>query len=157
MDGYLRIGELAKQAGVTVKAVRHYEAIGLLPATHRAPSGYRNFRQDDVSWLRTITALKRMGFSLREVRDVVALVRQACCPEVRPRLRSAVGGKLREVEQRIEDLIRLRAVLLRYRDGVAERSDATSERCSALACTCLEEDAGGDAVPTKSAPASAAR
>lgn len=148
--------ELAKRAGVTVKAVRHYEAIGLLPAAHRTGSGYRYFRQDDVAWLRTITALKSMGFGLREIRDVVALVHQACCPEVRPRLWSAVGAKLGEVEHRIQDLVHLRAVLLRYRDGVTEGSGAATERCSPVTCTCLEGEGGRDAVSIERGAASTA-
>lgn len=157
MDGYLRIGDLAKRVGVTVKAVRHYEAEGLLPAARRTDAGYRYFRQEDLAVLRTITALKRMGFSLREIREVVGLVREACCPEVRPRLRNAIGAKLREIELRMENLLQLRALLSRYRDGVAERGPAATEDCSAAACVCVQDDGRTALIPVGSLPASAAR
>lgn len=157
MEGYLRIGDLARCVGVTVKAVRHYEAEGLLPAALRTNAGYRYFRQEDLAVLRTITGLKRMGFSLREIREVIGLVREACCPEVRPRLRNAIDAKLREIELRVEELLQLRALLSRYHDNVAERGSAATEDCSAEACACVEDDGRTALVPAESIPASAGR
>lgn len=157
MDGYLRIGDLARRVGVTVKAVRHYEAKGLLPAALRTNAGYRYFRQEDLTLLRTITGLKRMGFSLSEICEVVDLVREACCPEVRPRLRNAIDAKLREIDLGMEEMLQLRARLSRYRDGVAERAPAATEDCSAAACACVEDDGRTALVPAGSVPASAGR
>lgn len=138
LDGALRIGELAKRGGVTVKAVRHYEAEGLLPPALRSDAGYRYFRPEGLASLRTITGLKRLGFSLREIREVVVLVREACCPEVRPHLRDAADAKLREVELRMKELSQLHALLLRYRDAVPGGGPAAAEECSMAACACVE-------------------
>ena len=59
----MNIGEAAKASGVSVKMIRHYEAIGLLPAATRTESGYRVFRPDDVHALRFIR-------NARDVRDI---------------------------------------------------------------------------------------
>ena len=147
MDEYLRIGDLAKRAGITVKAVRHYEAKGLLPVAGRTDSGYRYFRREELALLRVIAGLRRIGFSLREIREVVVLIRQACCPEVRPWLRNAIDAKLRETELRVEELLRLRALLSRYRDRVAKRGVPATEECATAACTCVEDDDGRVFVP----------
>lgn len=138
LDGALRIGELATRGGVTVKAVRHYEAEGLLPPALRNDAGYRYFREEDLTVLRTITGLKRMGFSLREIREVVVLVRETCCPEVRPHLRDAADAKLREVELCMKELSQLQALLVRYRDAAAGGGPDAADKCSTAACACVE-------------------
>lgn len=64
----LRIGELAKRAGVSVRALRHYDALGLLCPTQRSEGGYRLYGQVDVMRLHAILTLKSLGCSLAEVR-----------------------------------------------------------------------------------------
>ena len=71
----MNIGEAAKASGVSVKMIRHYEAIGLLPAATRTESGYRVFRPDDVHALRFIRNARDLGFPLAEIEELLGLWR----------------------------------------------------------------------------------
>ena len=74
----LRIGELSKQAGCTVKAVRFYEASGLLPRAARSPSGYRLWH--DVKRLAFIQRAKLMGLPLGKIKDLVVHLSETSAP-----------------------------------------------------------------------------
>jgi DNA-binding transcriptional MerR regulator len=63
----LRIGEVAKATGMTVRALHHYDEIGLLVPSERNASGYRLYTDADVSRLYRIRALRSMGFTLAEI------------------------------------------------------------------------------------------
>lgn len=67
-----KVGELAKQTGLTVRALHHYDEIGLLSPSRRSASGYRLYDGDDVARLLQILALRQLGFSLDEIRDCLA-------------------------------------------------------------------------------------
>lgn len=69
----MTIGELAARGGFTPKAIRYYERIGLLPAPARRSSGYRSYGASDVARLDFVAKAKRLGLSLDEIRDVLAL------------------------------------------------------------------------------------
>jgi DNA-binding transcriptional MerR regulator len=68
----VRIGELAGQVGVTTKAIRFYESIGLLPDPDRTPSGYRSYEEADAERLVFIKTAQRLGLSLDEIREIIA-------------------------------------------------------------------------------------
>ena len=69
----LTIGRLAKQAGVNLETVRFYERRGLLPKPPRSASGYRLFPSDAAQRLRFIRRAKELGFSLKEIRELLSL------------------------------------------------------------------------------------
>jgi Cu(I)-responsive transcriptional regulator len=71
----MNIGEAAKASGVSVKMIRHYEAIGLLPAATRTESGYRIYRPEDVHALRFIRNARDLGFPLVEIEELLGLWR----------------------------------------------------------------------------------
>src|SRR5713226_6358051 len=64
------VGKAAQAAGLTPKAVRLYEARGLLPEAERTEAGYRTYTDDDITVLRFIGQAKTLGLSLAEIRDV---------------------------------------------------------------------------------------
>ena len=66
-------GQLAQQAGVNVETVRFYERKGLLPKPPRRVSGYRENPADSVRLIRFIKRAKELGFTLREIRELLAL------------------------------------------------------------------------------------
>ncbi|GAA2887971.1 MerR family transcriptional regulator [Pseudonocardia halophobica] len=70
----MRIGELAERAGVSPRALRHYEELGLLPARRRA-NGYRTYGEEDLRALAEIRALVGLGLSLEETRPFVECLR----------------------------------------------------------------------------------
>lgn len=94
----MRIGELAERTGVTTRALRHYEDIGLL-AARRAVNGYRTYDDTDQRIVAQIRSLVEIGFALEETRPFVDCLRDghdsgdACTPSLR-----AYGDKMREIE-----------------------------------------------------------
>ena len=63
----LKIGELARRSGLTVRTLHHYDAIGLLRPSARSEAGYRLYSQDDIARLHRIQALRRFGMSLADI------------------------------------------------------------------------------------------
>ncbi len=71
----MNIGEAARLSGVSAKMVRHYEALGLLPAVARSDSGYRQYGEAEVHTLRFIKRGRELGFSMDEIAELVGLWR----------------------------------------------------------------------------------
>src|SRR5437660_11748457 len=65
----LKVGELARRTGLTVRSLHHYDAIGLLRPSLHTESGHRLYTADDVARLQQVLSLRQLGFSLEEVRD----------------------------------------------------------------------------------------
>jgi MerR family transcriptional regulator, copper efflux regulator len=100
------IGQVAHEAGVGVDTVRYYERNHLLPEARRRLSGYREYGREDVRRLRFIRRAKDLGFTLAEVRDLLALSanREHGVRGVKAR----AEARLADVEQRIGELQRVR-------------------------------------------------
>ena len=71
----MNIGDAARASGVSVKMIRHYEAIGLLPAATRTESGYRVYRPEDVHALRFVRNARDLGFPLADIEELLGLWR----------------------------------------------------------------------------------
>ena len=105
------IGEAAEQAGVNVQTLRYYERRGLLPKPPRRASGYREFPDDAVRVVRFIKRAQELGFSLDEVEDLLKLRRGSRLN--RKQIRSVAERRVRQIEQKISELARMRAALRR--------------------------------------------
>lgn len=105
----LTIGQVARQAGVGVETVRFYERQGLLNEPPRRESGYRQYSDDVVARLRFIRRAKDLGFSLKEIKELLALRVDptTTCAEVR----SKAEAKLVDVEEKIQALQRIKKAL----------------------------------------------
>jgi cob(I)alamin adenosyltransferase len=68
----MTIGDLADAVGVTARAIRHYESVGLLEPAERSVGGHRRYTRDDLDRLGRITALRRAGFGLEAIRRLLA-------------------------------------------------------------------------------------
>ena len=68
----MRIGELAQQAGISTKAIRYYEQIGILAPPARTPSGYRSYDQAALGRLGFVRAAQAVGLTLGEIRQIIA-------------------------------------------------------------------------------------
>jgi len=71
--GLRDIGRAAKESGVSVKMLRHYEAIGLLPKVARTFANYRVYSANDVHTLRFIRRARTLGFSMDDIRELLGL------------------------------------------------------------------------------------
>jgi MerR family copper efflux transcriptional regulator len=71
--GPFNIGQAAAQSGVSAKMVRHYEALGLLPAVHRTEAGYRQYGEKQIHTLRFIRRARDLGFSMAEIAELLKL------------------------------------------------------------------------------------
>ena len=106
----LSIGQVARRAEVGVETVRFYEREGLLEEPPRRASGYRQYSEQVVSRLRFIKRAKLLGFSLKEMSELLLLRvdAQTSCDEVKRR----TEAKLAEVERKLVELQRMRQALL---------------------------------------------
>jgi len=111
--GGLKIGQLAELAGCTVKAVRFYEAKGLLPRPARSPSGYRLYTERDHKRLQFIQRVKLIGLPLAKIKELVYhLGEEECaCPTIRPHLQQQIREQLKDVGARIDQLAVLKEEL----------------------------------------------
>jgi len=105
----LTIGEVARQAGVGVETVRFYERQGLLEEPQRRASGYRQYDEEAVAVLRFIRRAKELGFTLREIKGLLALRLDASA--TRTDVRQQAKAKVADIEARIADLQRMRDAL----------------------------------------------
>ena len=71
--GLMDIGRAARASGVSVKMIRHYEAIGLLPKVARTFANYRVYREADVHTLRFIRRARALGFSMNDIQELLGL------------------------------------------------------------------------------------
>ncbi len=67
----MQIGELSKRVGMSIRALRHYEDIGLLPVAERSAAGYRLYNQQSIKRLLHIQLLKQLGFALSDIRQLI--------------------------------------------------------------------------------------
>jgi len=108
----LTTSALAKQGGVDRETVRYYERRGLLPKPPRLPSGYRAFSPDSVQRLRFIKRAQGLGFSLREIKELLALRVKpgASCAAVQQQ----AAAKLDAIAAKIRALRAMEQVLRRF-------------------------------------------
>ncbi len=121
------IGDAANKAGVTTRAVRLYEAKGLLAPAERTESGYRLFTDDDVETLSFIRRGRRLGLSLEAIAEVLALSRTGAPCD---RTRTLLNERVNEIDDTISDLQQLRATIVAAQQ--ADCSQAGATRCAMI-------------------------
>lgn len=115
MHSSLTIGKVAKMADVGVETIRFYELEGLLEEPPRRASGFRQYPPDTVDRVRFIKRAKGLGFSLKEIRELLALslVPGATCGQVRKR----AEAKLDNIEGKIRALQHMKRALKKLTDA----------------------------------------
>ena len=98
----LLIGQVAGRSGMSRKAVRLYEAVGILPPASRSSSGYRLYGEDTLALLEFITRARRLGFSLAEIKQIVAIKRSGRPPC--QHVRQLVQRKVTDLDETLADL-----------------------------------------------------
>jgi MerR family mercuric resistance operon transcriptional regulator len=107
----LTIGQIAKASHVNIETVRYYERCGLIPKPPRSESGYRLYSEEVINLIRFIKHAKALGFSLREIRELLSLRVEegVSCAQVKDK----AEAKITEIEERIQSLKRMKNALLK--------------------------------------------
>lgn len=88
-----QIGEVAEAVGLSLRTIRHYEEVGLVPPSGRTAGGFRLYTDDDVERLRVVKQMKPLDFTLEEMRDLLQ-VREWLAGEVAGEERETLVGRL---------------------------------------------------------------
>ena len=125
----LSIGKVARRAGIGVETIRFYEREGLLAAPARRDSGYRLYTEGVIGRIRFIRRAKELGFSLKEIKELLQLRRNSSstCEDIREK----AEAKITNVETKI-------AMLKKMKQALTELSAACKGRTSVGECPILE-------------------
>jgi MerR family mercuric resistance operon transcriptional regulator len=137
--GTLRIGEVARRAGVNIQTLRYYERRGLMKKPDRTPSGYRQYSPEAVRLIRFVKRAQELGFTLVEVEELLRLRedQRASCAQVR----SAARAKVEDIDRKIKSLGRMKRAL-----GVliaSCTSEGSTRRCPILEALDDTSEKGG--------------
>lgn len=105
----MNIGQAAQQTGVTAKMIRHYEAIGLLRPAMRRANSYRDYGERDVHDLRFIRRARKLGFSIDEIGNLLALWRDKARPS--SEVRRIATAHVEDLEKRVAEMLTMVATL----------------------------------------------
>ena len=143
----IQIGELARQSGSNIETIRYYERAGLLAAPQRSAGGYRLYEAADVRRLAFVRRARELGFTLDQVRALLALSEKDgrdACTEVH----DLAAGHLFEVRAKIADLRAMERVLA---DAVRRCAAGELPGCPIIDALSV------DAVSRKNSPRQSAR
>lgn len=107
--GLLDIGRAATASGVSVKMVRHYEAIGLLKNVARTYANYRVYTMNDVHTLRFIKRARTLGFAIEDIRELLALWQNKSRSSAA--VKKVAGAHLTSLRQKIAEMKAMVATL----------------------------------------------
>lgn len=123
-NGTLTIGQLAQAGGVRATTLRFYERERILMPAQRSAAGYRLYDEQAVERLRFIRSAQAIGFTLDDIRTLLALDDAGACDEVR----DLIARRLSEVDARLGDLQRVRGSLV----DALQRCDRSNQECDVL-------------------------
>lgn len=105
----IQIGVVAKRSGIGVETIRYYEREGLIPLPERSPSGYRRYSESVVKHVQFIQHAKTLGFSLKEIGELIALKNTpgSTCKTVR----STAVEKVADIQKKIDALENMKIAL----------------------------------------------
>ncbi|MEO7446991.1 MAG: MerR family transcriptional regulator [Humibacillus sp.] len=101
----LQIGDVAEHTGLSLRTIRHYEEVGLLPEPRRSPGGFRLYAPAAVERLLLIKAMKPLDFTLEEMRDLIEVRDRLADPSLPPPMRRDLVERLRTYHRLLEHRI----------------------------------------------------
>ena len=118
---YYKIGELAKQAGISSSAIRYYERIGVLPKPALTDSGYRMYDEYSIKSAKFIKHAKELGFSLKEIEELLSLRLNENNGRKRPkdscdRVRAMAEIKISEIGKKISSMRKIKDKLVKLKN-----------------------------------------
>lgn len=124
----MTIGKVARRAGVGVETVRFYEREGLIEQPPNAGSGWRQYPEGVVSRLRFIRRAQALGFSLREIDELISLRLDPSADSAE--VKGRAEAKIEEIESKIHDLQGMKDALVRLAGACT--GDGSIQECSIL-------------------------
>jgi len=116
---FWKVGELAKKTGITIRALHHYDEIGLLKPTYHTERAHRLYSRGDLEKLQQIVAMRHFGFSLEQIRNVLDH------PDSSPR--RTLSDLRQNFQHRIDNLLELRKRLDAADGSLARGGNITSQ------------------------------
>ncbi|MDQ6827410.1 MAG: Cu(I)-responsive transcriptional regulator [Gemmatimonadota bacterium] len=105
----MNIGEAAKGSGVSVKMIRHYELVGLVPEANRTDAGYRQYTDNEVHTLRFIRQARDLGFSIQQIGELLGLWQNHRRPS--RQVKALAEAHIKELDQKVHELLAMKAAL----------------------------------------------
>jgi MerR family Zn(II)-responsive transcriptional regulator of zntA len=137
----MTVGRLAQDAGINIETVRFYEREGLLPKPERSAGGHRLYCDDDVSRLRFIARCKDVGFTLKEIHELLYL---------RASDLATCGDVLELAEHKLDEIKRKIEMLGEMRDQLSELVSRCQGGNRGVECCNIIKGLESDAKPRKS-------
>ena len=137
----MRIGELAREVGVSADTVRFYERAGWLPRVERTDNGYREYSTADADHLRLLIDLRRLDIPLDDAARMARSCHTGHCESTAAELPSVIAGQRAEIAGRIASLRALDARLGDLQDHLGRRlpTIAVGEACCSSAAAVHED------------------
>ena len=119
---YYQIGELAKKLKISPRTIRYYEEIGLLKEAKRKYGNYRVYDEEDLMRLKFIRKLKLLGLKLSQIQELEKLYREhPSNKKLIPRLIEMFDEKIKEIDEKVGNLISLKEDILNYKKRLIEK------------------------------------
>jgi Hg(II)-responsive transcriptional regulator len=134
--GHISTSELAKRSGVNLETIRYYERTGLLPKPPRSGAGYRQFSSDSVRRVRFIKRAQELGFSLKEIKELLAL--RIARGSTRADVRKRAEAKITDIEGKVQHLQAMKKTLVRLSESCCGSGPASE--CPILESLSLEKE-----------------
>jgi MerR family copper efflux transcriptional regulator len=134
--GQIGTSELAKRGGVNLETIRYYEREGLLPKPPRSSSGYRQFSPESVRRVRFIKRAQELGFSLKEIKELLAL--RIAAGSTRADVRKRAESKIVDIEGKVQHLRAMKKALVRLTESSCGNGPASD--CPLLESLSLEKE-----------------
>lgn len=100
----MHIGDLAEATGLSQRTIRHYDEVGLLPATTRSEGGFRIYTESDLQRMLVIRSMKPLGFTLEEMGELLDTVDTLAADKTDPEARARLGTFIEQANAKREKL-----------------------------------------------------
>jgi MerR family copper efflux transcriptional regulator len=114
-DGLMTVGQLSRRTGLSIKAIRQYEALGLIYSAGRSDGNHRLFDESALWCAQVIQTLRSLGLTIREIDQLARAYLSRPDESIGPRLAALLAGSERRIDDRIAELVAVRGRIREYR------------------------------------------